>query len=288
MSLAGRLDSFPLPEVLGLLARSSKSGCLHIRADGTEGDIYLLDGALTYGSTQGMDNFGDRAVAAGLVEESSWLEVERREKNISDVLADSKGEAELAAFVRELVTDAMFRLGRDEEGEFDFEDDLAPPYETGQRIEIGEVLTEVDARVQQWHEVEAVIPGVNFGLRMAPFTKEERDVVITGQAWRVLSALDGIGSIAEVADRLGSNDFQVGRVLAELVQEGLVVIVDDDRTNSSFYYYGDEGEDEGEELPEEATPDEAAAPPEEIEAGEEKAQPALFRGRKGLGSRPGD
>lgn len=273
MSLAGRLDSFPLPEVLGLLARSKKTGCLNVKADGVDGRIYLLKGTLTYGTTRRKDDLGDRIVSAGLVTETNWLEVERLEKPISDVLLEDKSEADLQAFIQELVTDAVFRLARDQDGEFDFEEDVGPPYETGQKIAIKDVLAETAVRVDQWRDVESVIPGVSFGLRMAPQTNATQDIVVSPDAWRTLAALEGVGSIAEVADRLGSNDFQVGRILAELVEVGLVVIVDEDLTNSSFYYYGDEEDTE-----------ESESDSEETETAEDKTEPALFRGRKGLGS----
>ena len=52
MSLTGALEAFPLPEVLRLLARSSKSGALRIEAADLQGRLFLADGFLTYATTR--------------------------------------------------------------------------------------------------------------------------------------------------------------------------------------------------------------------------------------------
>ena len=238
MSLAGRIESFPLPEVLRLLARSHKTGCLRVEGGQVAGRLYFSDGRITYGSTREGDALGDGVVAAGLMGHRAWLQVERRELTIPEALAESRSHHDLTRFVTELVIDVTFRIERYGQGDFEFEDGVAPPYETGQLIEVDEVLAETEVRVSQWHDIERVIPGVTFRLRMAPELTGERDVMITGDAWRMLAALHGVGSISDVAERLGTNDFQVGKVLAQLVRDRMVEIVDD--VAQGAYFYGEE------------------------------------------------
>jgi hypothetical protein len=227
MSLAGRIDAFPIPEVLRLLALSEKTGSLRVEAGSTEGELFLQRGKLTYGTTRHDDSLRDEIVAAGLIEPEDWPDVERREKSIADVLASSKSEDDLEAFVRELIIDVVFRLQRHSEGGFEFEDGAAPPYETGRFVDVEVVLAETEVRVNQWRDIESVIPGVTLRLRMATELTGHRDVTLTDETWRMLAALEGAGSITDVAARTGSTDFQVGKVLARLVQEGLVEVVDE-------------------------------------------------------------
>jgi serine/threonine protein kinase/nucleoside phosphorylase len=48
LSMAGMIDEIPLPDLLGLLSRSRKSGVLTIRNDTSVGKIYLREGALYF------------------------------------------------------------------------------------------------------------------------------------------------------------------------------------------------------------------------------------------------
>jgi hypothetical protein len=51
MTLQGSLDTFGLAEVLQLLARTAKTGCLTVEGDGGRGCVWLRDGAVTAAET---------------------------------------------------------------------------------------------------------------------------------------------------------------------------------------------------------------------------------------------
>lgn len=59
MALQGTLDSFPLTDVLRLLASSSKSGRLVVNGDRGHGQIWLASGAVTGGETSIVPSGGD-------------------------------------------------------------------------------------------------------------------------------------------------------------------------------------------------------------------------------------
>lgn len=83
---------------------------------------------------------------------------------------------------------------------------------------------------------------MNFRLRMVQILPEEaREVTITADTWRLLSALNGQGTVEEVAARLGATDFQIAQVMALMVRQGLLEVVD--QLAPARYSYGD-GEDE--------------------------------------------
>ena len=71
MSLTGNLEIFPMPEVLRLLSRSKKTGCLTVDAVETEGRIYLAGGAITFANTRSDDVFRQALINSGLVTEDS-------------------------------------------------------------------------------------------------------------------------------------------------------------------------------------------------------------------------
>ena len=111
-------------------------------------------------------------------------------------------------------------------------------------------------------------------------------MTLTGETWRILAALEGLASIADVAERLGATDFQVGKILADLVRSGLVEIVDDVATGQ--YYYGDDEEPDKADNP--ADDDESdvellsAVLSDVSEAAGNKSSERRPRRRKGVGS----
>lgn len=250
MALTGTLESIPLPEVLRMLARSRKSGCLRVDAGGLQGKVYLTDGWMTYATTRRDQDLRADLLSAGMVDEAGWKYVERRERGIAEILTDGHQREDLTHFITEQITDVLFRLSRPGHGTFDFGEDVGPHYPTEQQINIEVCLDEAEKRIAQWRLIEEVIPGVNFRLRMVQVLPEEaREVTITADTWRLLSALNGQGTVEEVAARLGATDFQIAQVMALMVRQGLLEVVD--QLAPARYSYGD-GEDEGDAVADQA------------------------------------
>jgi hypothetical protein len=259
MALTGTLESIPLPEVLRMLARSRKSGCLRVDAGGLQGKIYLSDGWMTYATTRRDQDLRADLLSAGMVDEAGWMHVERRERGIADILTDGHLPEDLTHFITEQITDVLFRLSRPGHGTFDFGEDVGPHYPTEQKINIEVCLDEAEKRIAQWRLIEEVIPGVNFRLRMVQVLPDEaREVTITADTWRLLSALNGQGTVEEVAARLGATDFQIAQVMAQMARQGLLEVVD--KLAPARYSYGD---GEGEEITDGSGSTETA-PPDEI------------------------
>ncbi len=248
MALTGTLESIPLPEVLRMLARSRKSGCLRVDAGGLQGKVYMSDGWLSYATTRRDQDLRADLLSAGMVDEAGWKHVERRERSIGEILTAGFAHDDLTQFITEQITDVLFRLSRPGHGTFDFGEDVGPQYPTEQQINIEVCLDEAEKRIAQWRMIEEVIPGVNFRLRMVQKLPEEaREVTITADTWRLLSALNGQGTVEEVAARLGATDFQIAQVMAQMVRQGLLEVVD--QLAPARYSYG-----EGEEDPAPAPP----------------------------------
>ncbi len=146
MSLTGALEAFPLPEVLRLLARSEKSGTLRIDASDLQGRIYLTDGSLTYATTRREEDLVDDLVGAGLIDSQDWVLVERREKNVVEVLVEDATEQQLTDLVADQIADVIFRLMRRTDGDFEFSESVGPRYNTGVRVDIDASITEAEKR----------------------------------------------------------------------------------------------------------------------------------------------
>jgi len=243
MTLSGRLESIPLPEVLRLLARSRKTGCLRVEAAQTEGKIYLDEGALIYSTTRREDDLRSDLLNAGFVSAEDWISVERRETDLDEVLQPGRTPAELRDFLAEQGTEVIFRLQRPGRGQFDFHDGQRPRHESGQSVDIEKALAEAEHRVAQWAEIEAVIPSTKHRIRMAPtLPSGARDVTVTSPTWRLLAALGGQATVEEIAERIGSTEFVVAQALASMVRTGLVELSEQLATPRYTYEADDYGE----------------------------------------------
>jgi hypothetical protein len=294
MSLTGALEAFPLPEVLRLLARSDKSGTLRIDAADLQGRIYLADGALTYATTRREEDLVDDLVGAGLIDSQDWVLVERREKDVVEVLVEDATEQQLTDLVADQIADVIFRLMRRTDGDFEFSESVGPRYNTGIFVDIDASIAEAEKRNTQWAEIEEVIPAISFHLRMVPDLNDRNEVSLPATTWRILAALHGEGSIEEVARRLGMTDFAVAQIMAGLTRDGLLEIID--MPPPAAYGYGEEPGASAEANPDSA-PQKADEPDESDEddevllrsalsdvVGSDEEAPVIAR-RRGLGAR---
>ena len=235
MALNGRLETIPLGEVIRMLARSQKTGCLRVEAGSMEGKIYLRDGELLYATTRRDDDLRSDLLNAGYVDPEDWQLVERREKVIGDVLADGMTEVDLKDFIAEQGTEVVFRLERPGRGTFDFGEDVAPRYDAGLTVDFEICLADAQHRAVLWAEIEEVIPGVSVPLRMARELPEgARDVTVTTDTWRLLAALGGTGTVEDVSHRVGTTDFKVARALATMVRQGLLELAPESEKKATF------------------------------------------------------
>jgi hypothetical protein len=238
MSLSGALESFPVVEVLKLVGRTAKTGVLRIDAQGLEARLYLGDGMLTYGTTRRDEEFHAKLVEANMVDPKAWVDVERRERSISDILDHGATREQLNDFMVDQVSDVIFRVLRETSGRFAFSEDVAPRFETGVTLDVEACVAEAEARLERWKEIEKVIPGVGFHLRLNPEVVESGPVQVGQEEWRVLAGFAGTGSVEETSRRHGWSEFRAAELMAGMVRRGLLA-VSDGRPNGR-YSYGDE------------------------------------------------
>ncbi len=267
MSLNGNLEVFPLEEVLRLLARSRKSGCLRVESAGVQGRIFLTNGALAFATTASDVELRRRLVSSRLVEEEALRKIELSGASVSDSLAPDVGSTEWADFVREESVEGLYRIRRTGRGTFDFVVELAPRYPTGQTFDSEVVLSEADRRSLEWEDIRTVLPELDKVVRMVPILDHEDTVTLSPSTWQILAALEGGSSTAQVAQRIGWSEFRTAREVATLLRNGLVTLTESRAPEVGVVIVAaPEAEEVEQALPEEAPSEEA---PEEPGAAEE-------------------
>jgi hypothetical protein len=178
LALYGALDTFPLADVLRLLAATAKSGCLDVEGDRGRGAVWLVRGGL---------------VAAS---------------------ADRVGDAPLDEVIFELL-----RFGR---GTFRFTVEEVTEA-TGDEDDVEATLRRAAALLEEWHELEVVVPSLSHRVTFAP-RLEAGEVVVDAATWELLVALAGGCSVRELAQRLGASELGVSRTINRLVEMGVAVV----------------------------------------------------------------
>ena len=222
MALTGNIEVFPLPEVLRLLARSGKNGCLRVETNGVDGRIYLHEGALSLATVSSDVDFLDQAIASGIIDAGR---VEGRDHVIlPEALLESRTAEELSDFVREHVVESLYRIRKPGGGTFEFLVDAGARFGTGQAFDTEQVVAEADRRAADWADIEQTISDMDLAVRMV---RELRDAEVTVNAptWRVLSSLEGGSSVAEIARMLGTTEFRAAREVAQLMRKSLIEAV---------------------------------------------------------------
>ncbi|MCZ7536365.1 MAG: DUF4388 domain-containing protein [Acidimicrobiia bacterium] len=189
VSLQGTFDTLPVTELLGLLARSRKTGLLHVETRSSEGRLWLLEGRC-------------RAVEAG---------------------AES-GPAATPGDLQERLVGACFDVARQDGGSFRFADGGEPPWPTAYDVGVDDALDEVCRLLEEWQEIRSVIPSLGARPRLSPDLRCQ-SMTIDAAQWRVLAALDGESSVDDVISRTQRSVMDVCNVLREMVERGAVELI---------------------------------------------------------------
>ena len=187
MSLQGSFEVLGFSEVLELLERKRQSGRLHVRAGGVAGHIYLRDGHLTGAES------GEHTMPATGVEAQTRLE------------------------------ELCFEFLQSERGVFEFQPRVAAPWPTQLASSVATVLGDARHRLEEWREIQAVIPSMDVRPRVVEELVPEA-VTLTRERWRLIAAIDGRRSVHRLARTLGIGTYEVGRLLKSLVDDGIVTI----------------------------------------------------------------
>ncbi len=220
MALTGNIEVFPLPEVLRLLARSGKTGCLHIAASSVDGRMYMRDGSITLATVSSDTEFLDQFSSSGLVE-AQRVDTRGEGLNLTDVLSHGSSPEDLSGFIHEHLVEAVYRIRKPGSGNFEFLVDASPRFETGQSFDVESAVVDADRRAADWADIEQTISDMNLPVRMVRSLREP-EVSISAPTWRVLAALEGGASVSEIARMLGTTQFKTAREIAGLMRSSLI------------------------------------------------------------------
>jgi Domain of unknown function (DUF4388) len=183
--LQGTLETLALPELLGLLAQSRKTGALWLDAANSSAVIYIVEG---------------RCCAA----ESS---------DSGDPLTD--GAALLAR-----VIDVCFAVERADDGSFRFGPE-EPSWACPETVDLEGAIDELGRLVDEWREIQAVIPSLDCRIRLADELGVE-ELTVDRERWQLIVSLDGRRSVRDLVRKTNRPVLELCHAILELVDAGAV------------------------------------------------------------------
>jgi len=216
--LQGDLESFPLNDVVRLLAEGAKTGVLRVETTSIIGRIFLVEGRLTYATTRD----GDGSVSA-LTRLGTRPERDRRGRNPGGKWPDPA-----RPLILQQISEVMIRLDRGAVGRFWFVEGVstrAYGAEEVQRFTVDEVLAAAESRREEWGKIVRTLPDAGGRFVMRPtLPGSESDMVVDATSWSVLAVMGDGASAQAVAERLNLFELSAAGLLADLYERGMIVL----------------------------------------------------------------
>jgi hypothetical protein len=119
------------------------------------------------------------------------------------------------------VVDVLVHLLRLDDGDFTFHADRSAPEPTAP-VEVAALLEQAAARLAEWREVEELLPSPSVLLTLA--AAAPGPVRLSREQWAAVAAVGDGRTVEELAEELGGDELGRWRLLANLVEAGLVEV----------------------------------------------------------------
>ncbi|HLH47587.1 MAG TPA: DUF4388 domain-containing protein [Acidimicrobiales bacterium] len=185
MPLQGTFDVLDFTDVLHLLARQQLTGRLHVRSRSFGANLFLEDGLLV-----GADQSEHQPAAT-------------------------------AGDVRGRIEEICFEMLEAERGSFEFHAGKATTVPVNERHTPEDVLGRAAKRLEEWHELQRVIPSLELQPRLV-LDLAGSEVTLDKERWRMLTAIDGRRNLRAIGRALNLSDFDVCRIMRVLLENNIV------------------------------------------------------------------
>ncbi len=200
MSLEGRLRELALPEVLQLLGITRKTGRLQLRAQvqGRAAYVALVNGAVT--------------------DAAQW--------RLSDAVdTDRPVEAAGALAVVRAVEACVLDLLTWRDGDFRFLPAEPPRIPSPVRLSVDALLVQSAQRSEGWLRIEDRVPHAEVVPTFVDVEPQQLPLLrLESQEWEILTRVDGLRDLKELADVLGREVLDVAEIVHRLIGAGLLTL----------------------------------------------------------------
>jgi len=222
VTLSGNLGFVPLDEVLRLLMRSDQRGSVEVRGEDIRGRVYVGKKGIALATTAEDRDLHKHLVNSGYVDDGFLRKVAVGESSFTE-LPDR--EAAIIDLLREITVESLYHL-TDKGATFEVAEGAASPYGSPRPFELEAALDDARRRAMEWESVHEVIADLDATIKMNREAGDQEEIKLNREAWRLLCELGSGASVSMIAERLGTTEFWIAKVAAELTERQLLVLSD--------------------------------------------------------------
>jgi len=235
MALKGNLSDFSIIQLLNLVNLAKKTGALYIESATRPAKLVFRDGKLVF-ATAGAESIPLIRIMARskLIPSSMAASLSERHKNLTDmelgIILINSGyltQDQIFTGIADFFKDILRGLFTLTDGFFYFEaGELPPPTAIPLRMALEDIIIEGSRQAHEHEDLKNEIPSLDMALKFAERPGINiRDINLNAEEWRVVSYVNPNNSIKQIAAAAKMNDFQIRRVVYNLLQAGLVELV---------------------------------------------------------------
>jgi hypothetical protein len=134
-------------------------------------------------------------------------------------------ETAIIDLLREITVESLYHL-TDKGATFEVTEGAASPYGSPRPFELEAALDDARRRAMEWESVHEVIADLDASIKMNREAGDQEEIKLNREAWRLLCELGSGASVSMIAERLGTTEFWIAKVAAELTERQLLVLSD--------------------------------------------------------------
>jgi hypothetical protein len=212
-----------LEEVLRLLTRSDQRGSVDVRGEDVRGRVFIGKKGVSLATTAEDRDLHKHLVNSGYVDDGFLRKVAAGESTFAD-LGDR--EASIVELLREITIESLYHL-TSKGATFEVAEEATSPYASPRPFELESILDDARRRAEEWSDVHAAIGDLETTIRMNRDTGDREEIRINREAWRLLCELGSGASVKTMAERLGTTEFWIARVAADMAEQKLLVLTEE-------------------------------------------------------------
>lgn len=232
MGLSGNLKTVAFPDILQLLATGKKTGILECKTAARQKEVAFREGNIIYASSvnSSEDLLGQMLLKRGKISKTDLDRAvslhKQTGRQLGTTLIDMNlfEKEEIGEVLKMQIEETVYNLFSWKEGDFFFHEGAAPRNATF-LIDLNtmNVIMEGTRRIDEWLEIQKVLPGDDIKLRLVMSPKVNRDeIALSIDEFRVLTLINGERTVPELIAASPVGEFVTCRSLYRLIVGSLV------------------------------------------------------------------
>jgi len=234
MSLAGNLETVSFPDILQLLATGKKTGVLELKTSTRQKEVAFKDGNIIFASSvnSSEDLLGNMLLKRGKISKSDLERAitlhKQTGRQLGTTLIDMNlfDKEEITSCLKLQIEEIVYNLFAWKEGGFVFHESAAPknaPFLL--ELSTMSVIMEGTRRIDEWLEIQKVIPPDDVLLALAQSPKINTDeIVLSIEEFKVLALINSERTLPELINLSPYGEFVTCRAIYRMILNNLIEV----------------------------------------------------------------